>query len=124
MGHHSDKYENDINDRHASGDKVMDKLEDKLEDDHESCIAVACRTLSLSEFIRSDCRNEANNQIIPLRKIYPSAEKYLRDIAFRKTRSATETVCRLLNCTGSNMQISSMLLVISAVLIRILIFYE
>ncbi|KAJ6078297.1 Ribosomal protein L10e/L16 [Penicillium canescens] len=122
--HHSDKYENDINDRHASGDKVMDKLEDKLEDDHESCIAVACRMLSLSEFIRSDCRNEAINKIIPLRRIYPSAEKYPRDIAFRTTRSATETVCRLLNCTGSYMQDSSMLLVISAVLIRILTFYE
>jgi hypothetical protein len=97
---------------------------DKLEDDNESCIAVAYRTLSLSEFIRSDCRKEAINQIMLLRKIYPSAEKYPRDIAFHTTRSATETVCRLLNCTGSYMRDSSMLLVISGVLIRILIFYE
>lgn len=99
-------------------DKLEDKLEDKLQDGIESCIAVACRTLSLSEFIRSDCRNEAINQIILLRKIYPSAEKYPRDIAFARLDPL------LKQCTGSYMQDSSMLLVISAVLIRILIFFE
>ncbi|KAJ5515086.1 Ribosomal protein L10e/L16 [Penicillium fimorum] len=113
-----------------NGSQEGDEVPEHPEEEQEPCIAIACRMLySLYEFIQSDCVNgNATNdaQSCNMRKPpTPEEEEPASDVVFCTTRSATETVSRLLNCTGrSCAQDSSMLLVLGSVLLKILSWYE
>lgn len=103
--------------------------ENANENQHEPCITVACRVLSsLYEFVRCDCVNGhygnsgSSNQCKDLTQ---AKEGPRSDIVFRITQSATEEVSRLLNCTGIICaQDASILLVLSAILCKILTWYQ
>lgn len=112
------------------GGQERDKVRRDLEDgQHESCIAVACRTLSsLYRFVQLDCANGYSiyyNQSRNILKPRTPEESPANDIVFCMTRSATETVSRLLNCTARSCAGDpSIILVIGSILLRILIWYE
>lgn len=96
---------------------------------HESCIAVACRTLSsLYQFVQSDCANghsTNSNQSRSMLKPPTPEVSPANDIVFCTTRFATETVSRLLNCTARSCAGDpSILLVLGSILLRILTWYE
>lgn len=102
---------------------------DPEDDQHESCIAVACRTLSsLYQFVQSDCVNghtTNHNKSHNILKPPTPEESPANDVVFCTTRSATETVSRLLNCTGTScVHDPSILLVLGSILLRILTWYE
>ncbi|CRL24893.1 Aflatoxin biosynthesis regulatory protein [Penicillium camemberti] len=108
------------------GDEVQHNPED---DQHESCIAVACRTLSsLYQFVQSDCVNghsTNSNQSRSMLKPPTPEVSPANDIVFCTTRFATETVSRLLNCTARSCAGDpSILLVLGSILLRILTWYE
>ncbi|CAI7609327.1 unnamed protein product [Penicillium palitans] len=108
------------------GDEVQHNPED---DQHESCIAVACRTLSsLYQFVPSDCVNghaTNSNQSRSMLKPPTPEVSPVNDIVFCTTRFATETVSRLLNCTARSCAGDpSILLVLGSILLRILTWYE
>ncbi|KAJ5693839.1 transcriptional regulator family: Fungal Specific TF [Penicillium majusculum] len=89
------------------GSQERDEVRREPEDDqHESCITVACRTLSsLYQFVQSDCVNGHTTDHIKSHNILkpPTPEESpANDVVFCTTRSATETVSRLLNCTGTS----------------------
>ena len=114
-------------------DEELEELEDVNEDQHEPCITVACRLLSsLSQFVHCDCRNGhtsndgGGSNSHDQRKLLTLEEKAPpSDIIFRMTQSATDSVSRLLNCTGSACaQDASTLLVLGAVLSKILTWYQ
>ncbi|KAJ5789132.1 transcriptional regulator family: Fungal Specific TF [Penicillium psychrosexuale] len=99
------------------------------DDQHEPCIAVACQTLSsLYEFVQSDCWNgHAGNDNQSRNMLQPPTlrESPASDAVFRTTRSATETVSRLLNCTGrSCARDPSKLLLLGSILLKVLTWYE
>lgn len=99
------------------------------DDQHEPCIAVACRTLSsLYEFVQSDCvSGHTANDTQSRNMLQPPTrrESPANDVVFRMTRSATETVSRLLNCTGrSCARDPSKLLLLGSVLLKVLTWYE
>ncbi|CAI7573374.1 unnamed protein product [Penicillium discolor] len=102
---------------------------DPEDDQHESCIAVACRTLSsLYQFVQSDCVNghtTNHNKSHNILKPPTPEESPANDVVFCTTRSATETVSRLLSCTGTScVHDPSILLVLGSILLRILTWYE
>ncbi|KAK4866453.1 hypothetical protein LT330_008385 [Penicillium expansum] len=119
----------EMNKDHESGYE-RDEMRNDPDDHHEPCIAVACRTLSsLYQFVQSDCVNQHatnNNQSRDMLKPpTPEEESPANDIVFCTTRSATETVSRVLNCTGKSCaQDHSLLLVIGSILLKILTWYE
>ncbi|OQD92700.1 hypothetical protein PENSOL_c038G03092 [Penicillium solitum] len=112
------------------GSQERDEVRREPEDDqHESCITVACRTLSsLYQFVQSDCVNGHTTDHIKSHNILkpPTPEESpANDVVFCTTRSATETVSRLLNCTGTScVHDPSILLVLGSILLRILTWYE
>ncbi|KAJ5184441.1 transcriptional regulator family: Fungal Specific TF [Penicillium cf. griseofulvum] len=103
-----------------------DDMRGDSEDQREPCIAVACQTLSsLYQFIQPDCVNGPRIDTRPGILSPPIPEEPTSDIVFCTTRSAMETVSRLLNCTGrSCAQDPSILLVIGSILLKILSWYE
>ncbi|KAJ5615219.1 Ribosomal protein L10e/L16 [Penicillium hordei] len=112
-----------------SGGQNGNEVRHDHEDQHESCIAVACRTLSsLYQFIQSDCVNgdtTDHNQSRSMPKPRTPQESPEEDIVLCTTRSATETVSRLLNCTArSCARDPSILLVLGSILLKILAWYE
>lgn len=130
--HRNSSYD-DLGDKADERDEELEELEGVNEDQHEPCITVACRLLSsLSQFMHWDCRNghisndggasDSRDQRKP-RNLEEEAPP--SDIVFRTTQSATDSVSRLLNCTGSACaQDASTLLVLSAVLSKILTWYQ
>lgn len=118
----------EMNKDHESGYE-RDEMRNDPDDHHEPCIAVACRTLSsLYQFVQSDCVNRHainDNQFRDMLKPPTPEESPANDIVFCTTRSATETVSRVLNCTGKSCaQDHSLLLVIGSILLKILTWYE
>jgi hypothetical protein len=103
--------------------------ENANENQHEPCIIVACRVLSsLHEFVRCDCVNghgSNSDSSTQCKNLVQAKEGPRSGIVFRFTQSATEEVSRLLNCTGIICaQDASILLVLSAILCKILIWYQ
>ncbi|CAI7608229.1 unnamed protein product [Penicillium glandicola] len=127
---HSDYNDTRARSNESGGGQERDEVSKNSEDryrQHEPCIAIACRTLSsLYQFIQSDCgtghtTNENQSHNIPT----PTTKESPNDIVFRMTRSATETVSRLLNCTSRCCaQDPSILLVLDSILLKILTWYE
>ncbi|KAJ5993663.1 transcriptional regulator family: Fungal Specific TF [Penicillium sp. IBT 35674x] len=130
---HGNSSYDDGGDEDDERDEELEEIEDVNEDQHEPCITVACRLLSsLSQFVHWDCRNGhisndggASDSHDQHKTLTPEEEAPPSDIVFRMTQSATDNVSRLLNCTGSACaQDASTLLVLSAVLSKILTWYQ
>lgn len=118
-----------MDDENGSGQEGEEVRRDSEDDQHESCIAVACRTLSsLYQFVQSDCVNghtTDHNKSHNILKPPAPEESPVNDVVFCTARSATETVSRLLNCTGTScVHDPSILLVLGSILLRILTWYE
>ncbi|OQD66538.1 hypothetical protein PENPOL_c004G07191 [Penicillium polonicum] len=123
----------EMDDENGDGQEGNEVRHDAEDAQHEPCIAVACRTLSsLYQFVQSDCvnghghstnDNQSRNMLKP-----PTPEESPAtdsDSVFCMTRSAIETVSRLLNCTGRSCAGDpSILLVLSSILLKILAWYE
>ncbi|KAJ5954082.1 Ribosomal protein L10e/L16 [Penicillium viridicatum] len=121
----------DMDDENGGGRKGNEVRHDAEDAQHEPCIAVACRMLSsLYQFVQSDCVNGRghstnDNQSRNMLKPPTSEESPATDSVFCMTRSAIETVSRLLNCTGRSCAGDpSILLVLSSILLKILAWYE
>ncbi|KAJ5407193.1 Ribosomal protein L10e/L16 [Penicillium sp. CMV-2018d] len=121
----------DMDDENGNGQEGNEVRHDPEDAQHEPCIAVACRTLfSLYQFVQSDCVNghghsTNDNQSRNMLKPPTPEESPATDSVFCTTRSAIETVSRLLNCTGRSCAGDpSILLVLSSILLKILAWYE
>lgn len=118
-----------MDDENGGGQKGDEVRHNPGDYQHESCIAVACRTLSsLYQFVQSDCVNghstNSNQSRSMLKRPTPEVSP-ANDIVFCTTRSATETVSRLLNCTARSCAGDpSILLVLGSILLRILTWYK
>ncbi|KAJ5961285.1 Ribosomal protein L10e/L16 [Penicillium vulpinum] len=118
-----------MNDENGVGQEETEMRDDSEGDQHEPCIVVACRTLSsLYQFVQSDCMNGHASNDAQSRKILkpPTPEEpSTNDTVFWMTRSATETISRLLNCAGrSCAHDPPTFLVFGSVLLKILSWYE
>lgn len=116
-----------MDDENGSGQEGNEVRHDHEDDQHESCIAVACRTLSsLYQFIQSDCVNghtTDHNQSRSMPK--PTPEEFPEeDTVLCATRSATETVSRLLNCTARSCARDPSILILGSILLKIRAWYE
>ncbi|KAJ5794559.1 transcriptional regulator family: Fungal Specific TF [Penicillium paradoxum] len=124
--------DDDDGDDNEEREEELDEVENANEDQHVPCITVACQVLSsLYKFVRHDCGNGhpggtgGASTSRDLRKPPTPEEEPASDNVFHVTQSATETVSRLLNCTGSAcVQDVSMLLILSAVLSKVLTWYQ
>lgn len=106
----------------------------ELENSHsESCIATACQLLSLlTQFVRSDCHNGpavSNSGPPPTRNpqtpLSTKEKSQTSEVVFRMTRNATVAVSRLLDCTSNFCaQDPSKLLIIGAILLKVLTWYQ
>ncbi|KAJ5788561.1 transcriptional regulator family: Fungal Specific TF [Penicillium paradoxum] len=95
------------------------ELPDPVEDENIPCIAIACKTLYSLYHVVPPSGEKG--------KIPSSSQRNAlsSDLVFRMTRSATATMSRLLNCTCSGCSHDvSMLMLQSAVLFKILAWYE
>ncbi|CAI7632723.1 unnamed protein product [Penicillium viridicatum] len=119
----------ELDDENGDGQEGNEVRHDPEDAQHESCIAVACRTLSsLYQFVQADCVNghsTNDNQSRNILKPPIPEESPATDSVFCLTRSAIETVSRLLNCTGRSCAGDpSIHLVLSSILLKILAWYE